>query len=284
MGRNLGNDGAISTAIIVAPTGADAKNLADTIWLRPYPDTNPSNSMPKRKPANVAAQIRTMLKQGGSAEHAKGVQWFFKEEIKSHGWYTGDLRRAAVQARREIRKAHDLEFLLKVADHLFSGRVLEEKVFAVLMLEKLTAEFGEAEFRLFESWLKRISSWADHDSLAHYLIGPMIVANRERLNRVFRWAKSRDRWHRRAACVALIQGTRRKLFFPEIVRLSNLLLSDEDDMVQKGLGWLLRETAKADPKRTVPSLIRIRKNLPRLVLRTACETLPRTTRKTILST
>jgi 3-methyladenine DNA glycosylase AlkD len=240
--------------------------------------------MPKRKPADIASEIRQMLHHGGSAEHAKGVQWFFKEEIKSHGWYTGNLRRAARQARREIRKEHDLKFLLKVADRLFSGQVLEEKVFAVLMLEKLTAEFGDAEFRLFESWLRRISSWADHDSLAHYLIAPMIVAKPQRLNRVFRWAKLRDRWHRRAACVALIQGTRRKLFFPEIIRLSNLLLSDEDDMVQKGMGWLLRETAKADPKRTVPHLMRIRESAPRLVLRTACETLPTTTRKTILST
>jgi 3-methyladenine DNA glycosylase AlkD len=44
-------------------------------------------------------------------------------------------------------------------------------------------------------------------------------------------------------------------------------------MVQKGLGWLLREMAKADPKRTVPYLMKIRKRAPRLVLRTACETL-----------
>jgi 3-methyladenine DNA glycosylase AlkD len=53
-------------------------------------------------------------------------------------------------------------------------------------------------------------------------------------------------------------------------------------MVQKGLGWLLRETVKADPKRTVPHLMKIRKNAPRLVLRTACETLPAVTRKRIL--
>jgi 3-methyladenine DNA glycosylase AlkD len=103
------------------------------------------------------------------------------------------------------------------------------------------------------------------------------------LKHVFRWAKSPDRWHRRAACVALIRGTRRKLFFPEIVRLSNLLLSDDDDMVQKGLGWLLRETAKADAKRTVPYLMRIRKRAPRLVLRTACETLPAALRKKVVA-
>jgi 3-methyladenine DNA glycosylase AlkD len=233
--------------------------------------------------SELAAQIRGLLRHGGSAGHAKGVEWFFKEEIKSHGWRTASLRRAAVCARRDIRKQFGLQFLLQVADQLFSGHVLEEKVFAVLMLENLTPDFGDAEFRLFESWLKRISSWVDHDALVHYLIAPMVAAKPARVTRVFRWAKSRDRWHRRAACVALIQGTRRRRFFPEIVRLSNLLLSDEDDMVQKGLGWLLRETAKADAGRAVPYLMRIRKSAPRLVLRTACETLPTNTRRRILA-
>jgi 3-methyladenine DNA glycosylase AlkD len=136
---------------------------------------------------------------------------------------------------------------------------------------------------LFESWLPRISTWADHDGLVHYLIAPMVVAKPDRAGRIFRWAKSPDRWQRRAACVALIQGTRRKMFFPEIKHLSNLLLADEDDMVQKGLGWLLRETAKADAKRAVPYLMSIRERAPRLVLRTACDTLPEGTRKKIMA-
>ena len=110
----------------------------------------------------------------------------------------------------------------------------------------------------------------------------MIVSEPARTKKVFRWAKSTDCWHRRAACVALIQATRRKTLFPEITRLSNMLLRDEDDMVQKGLGWLLRETAKADPRRTVPYLLKIRGRAPRLVLRTACETLPLADKKRIL--
>ncbi|HEY7616416.1 MAG TPA: DNA alkylation repair protein [Terriglobales bacterium] len=224
-----------------------------------------------------------MLKRGGSAEHAQGVQWFFKEEIKSHGWYTGDLRREAARARKQMLRDHGLDFLVQVANHLFSGSVLEEKVFAVLLLEKRVGEFGDREFRLFESWLRRVSSWADHDALVHCLIAPMIAAEPDRVTRVFRWAKSRNRWHRRAACVALIQGTRSRLFFPQIVRLSDTLLGDKDDMVQKGLGWLLRETAKADSRRTVPYLMRIRAKSPRLVLRTSCETLPKATRARILA-
>jgi 3-methyladenine DNA glycosylase AlkD len=237
----------------------------------------------RRTPASVAGEICRMLKSGGSAEHAKGVQWFFKEKIKSRGWYTAALRKAAVQSRRAIRKEFGFAFVVRVADELFWGTVLDEKNFAVFLLEKSTDECGDAEFRRFESWLPRISSWADHDALVHYLIAPMVVARPDRTSRVFRWAKSRNRWHRRAACVALIQGTRKKLFFSEITRLSDLLLPDEDDMVQKGLGWLLRETAKADAKRAVPFLMRIRRRAPRLVLRTACETLASPTRNSVLS-
>ncbi len=156
-------------------------------------------------PAEVAAQIRRALKGGGSAEHAAGVQWFFKDEIKSHGWYTADLRRAAVRSRREVRKEHGLDFLIEVADQLFSGSVLEEKVAAVFLLEKLDGEFGDREFKRFESWLDRISSWADHDGLVHYLVAPLVAAKPARAKTVFRWAKSPNRWRRRAACVALIR-------------------------------------------------------------------------------
>jgi 3-methyladenine DNA glycosylase AlkD len=241
--------------------------------------------MPRRRttPAYIAAHIRRVLKDGGSAPHSAEVQWFFKEEIKSRGWYTAELRRVAVRFRRTIQRELGLPFLVQVADKLFTGRMLEEKVFAVFLLEKSTAHFAAADFALFESWLDRISSWADHDGLVYYLIAPMVAAEPSRVRRVFRWARSSNRWLRRAACVALIRGARQKKFLPEIKRLAAILLHDQDDMVQKGLGWLLRETAKYDPKRAVPYLMSIRKTAPRLVLRTACETLPAATRRSILA-
>jgi 3-methyladenine DNA glycosylase AlkD len=240
--------------------------------------------MPQRKRTakQAANEIRRFLKDGGSPEHAAGVQWFFKDEIKSHGWYTAALRKAAVQWRRSAVREWGMDFVVQVADKLFSGRILEEKAFAVFLLEKQTQHFGDKEFRLLASWLDRVTSWADHDALVHSLLAPMVVADPSRCREVFRWAKSPNRWRRRAACVALIRGARERRFFAEIVRLSSQLLHDEDDMVQKGLGWLLRETAKADPKRTVPYLMKIRKNSPRLVLRTACETLTLPVRRQVL--
>ncbi|MGB8011246.1 MAG: DNA alkylation repair protein [Terriglobales bacterium] len=237
----------------------------------------------KVTPSYIADHIRRVLKDGGSTSHSEEVQHFFKEEVKSRGWYTGELRQFAVSFRRSIARERGMDFVVQVADQLFSGQVLEEKVMAVFLLEKQTKHFGDREFQLFASWLDRVSSWADHDALAHYLLAPMVAAEPARCREVFQWAESPNPWRRRAACVALIRGARERKFFAEIVRLSNRLLQDEDDMVQKGLGWLLRETAKADPKRTVPHLEKIRKKAPRLVLRTACETLPATARRLVLA-
>ncbi len=242
--------------------------------------------MPVREitPSYIADHIRRVLKDGGSAPHSEEVQHFFKEVVQSRGWYTAELRKFAVRFRRSIVRERGMEFLVQVADELFAGQILEEKVMAVFLLEKQTKNFGNDEFQLFASWLDRVSSWADHDALAHYLLAPMVASEPSRCREVFRWAKSPNRWRRRAACVALIRGARERRLFQEIERLSDQLLhQEEDDMVLKGLGWLLREAAKSDPKRTVPYLMTIQKKAPRLVLRTACETLTISARRQVLA-
>ena len=236
----------------------------------------------RKTPAYIAAHVRRVLVDGASAPHTAEVECFFKEEIQSRGWYTKELRRVAVRFRKCILNDCDQDFLLAVCDRLFRGRVLEEKVFAVVMLQGIVSKFGDAEFKLFSSWLDRVSTWADHDGLVSYLIGPLIAAEPRRSKVVFQWAKSPDRWHRRAAAVALIRAIRQQKCRAEVVKVTGTLLSDQDDMVQKGLGWLLREAAKYDRERTMPLLIKIRAKAPRLVLRTACETLPPDLKKKIL--
>lgn len=114
-------------------------------------------------------------------------------------------------------------------------------------------------------------------------MGPMIVSNRNYVGRVFAWAGSRNRWSRRAACVALVHSVRRKLYSDEVFRLAEMLLRDEDDMVRKGLGWLLREMGKANHEEQVPFLMKIKARAPRLVLRIACERLRERDRAEILA-
>ena len=236
------------------------------------------------KPATyIADHLRRVLVDGGSAPHTEGVQQFFKNEIQSRGWYTGELRKVARRFSRVIRNEEGLDYLIAVADELFHGDVLEEKVLAVLLLEPCVKDCTSAHFKLFEQWLARVSTWADHDGLVQYLIGPMMVADPRRVKRVFVWSRSKSRWHRRASAVALLRGTNRGMFFAEVEKITRALLADEDDMVQKGLGWLLRETARYDAKKTMPLLMAIRATAPRLVLRTACERLSEPERKRVLA-
>src|SRR5262252_9942769 len=112
-------------------------------WRLIYPSAR-GISMLKRRitPAYIAAHIRRVLKDGGSAPHAEGVHCFFQEEVKSRGWYTAELRKVAVRFRRTIVREQGLAFLLKVADQLYRGRILEEKVFAIFLLETLAVDLG----------------------------------------------------------------------------------------------------------------------------------------------
>jgi 3-methyladenine DNA glycosylase AlkD len=225
--------------------------------------------------------IREHLRAQGCSERAAGVQWFFKEEVRSYGWKTADLRRYAREVHREL--SAQPQVLLDTAERLFCGAYLEEKALAVVMLERSLRTFGEAEFRRFTGWLDRVTTWADHDALAMYLLGPMMYEKPARARRVFTWARSRNRWRRRAAAVSLIHGVRKGVFTAEAASIATLLVDDRDDMVQKGLGWLLREWGKVRPNETVPLLMSLRARATRLVLRTACERLTPAQRAAVLS-
>jgi len=231
----------------------------------------------------IADHLRRGLINGASAPHTEEVQRFFKDEIQSRGWYTKELRKLARRFTRVIRGEEGLDYLVQVADNLFHGSILEEKVLAVLLLEPCVEDFKPSHFRFFEQWLDRVSTWADHDGLVQYLIGPMIVADPRRVRRVFVWSHSKNRWRRRASAVALLRGTNQGLFWDEVQQITEALLEDEDDIVQKGLAWLLRETARFDGARTMPLLMSIRARAPRLVLRTACERLSAEDRARVLA-
>ncbi|HEV2115498.1 MAG TPA: DNA alkylation repair protein [Terriglobales bacterium] len=236
-----------------------------------------------RSPANLAKHIRKLLRDHGSPQHAASVQRFFTEPVASRGWRTPDLRKAAVRMRRPILAHAGPDYLLQVSDKLFRGRVVEEKVMAVLLLEKSVSQFGDRAFHLLEGWLDRVSNWDDHDALVHMLLGPLLVAEPRRARLALRWTRSKNRWRRRAAAVVLIRGARKEMFEREIRRVSDQLLRDKDEMVQKGLGWLLREWAKKTPARALPYLLRIRARASRLVLRTACEKLSAPQRAQVLA-
>jgi 3-methyladenine DNA glycosylase AlkD len=124
---------------------------------------------------------------------------------------------------------------------------------------------------LFERWIDRyVHNWAHCDGIASWLLAASI-ANDPLLKAVLpAWTRSRNRWKRRAAAVALLQEAKKGRSSDDILQIADLLRDDPDEMVQKGLGWLLKETY---PKRPDDVMAWLRENpsTPRLVVRYAAE-------------
>ena len=107
---------------------------------------------------------------------------------------------------------------------------------------------GEKELELLG---QGISSWGDVDTFACYLAGPAWREFQVPDELIHDWARSRDRWWRRAAVVCTVAlnnkarggrgDTKRTL---DVCRL---LVSDRDDMVVKAMSWSLRELSRRDP-------------------------------------
>lgn len=236
-----------------------------------------------RRVETIVSQARAELRRKGSPAVARNVQRFFKEPVPAYGWRTAEVRRLGQRLRRELAADGGPRLLLVVAEKLFAGPTIEEQSLGVFLLERAVRRFGAAEFRRLERWLRHVNNWAACDALSVSLLGAILLGEKRSRARVHRWAWSRNLWYRRAAAVALVPAARRGVYANHIFRVATRLLGDEEEMVQKGVGWLLREAGKARHPRLVPFLLRVKHRAPRLVLRTACEKLPARARRRILA-
>ena len=81
---------------------------------------------------------------------------------------------------------------------------------------------------------------------------------------------------RRAAAVSLIVPAKHGKFLDDAIEIAALLLTDRDDMVQKGYGWLLKEkTSRKHTDEVFAFVIKNRKQMPRTALRYAIELMPK---------
>jgi len=88
------------------------------------------------------------------------------------------------------------------------------------------------------------------------------------------WTKSKNRWVKRAAAVSLIGAAKKGKFLKDILEIADKLLSDKDDMVQKGYGWLLKEASRNHQKEVFEYVMRNKSSMPRTALRYAIEKMP----------
>jgi len=152
-------------------------------------------------------------------------------------------------------------------EHGFAGGVV-----VCYIYRRFAKQCGAREFKLFSGWLDRhVDNWGLTDGVSLWLLGASIANDPSLIDQLDAWTKSKNRWKRRAAAVSLVPSARRGLNTNEIFRIAQPLMPDDDDMVRKGVGWLLKETYPGKPRETVKFLTSWRGKAPRLTLRYAAE-------------
>jgi 3-methyladenine DNA glycosylase AlkD len=214
---------------------------------------------------------RARLKAAADPKFEAAARWFFKEPVKPYGVRTPEVRELARMAYGDV-KLWPVPERDRFVTELWKSGMLEEGVLVSHLYRRFAKSCGEREFRMFEQWLDRyVGNWSHCDGVSTWLIAASI-ANRPGLaDRLARWTKSKNRWKRRSAAVSLIQEAKRGSNTETIFHICGLLLTDTDDMVQKGVGWLLKETYPKRPREVLDFLDGWRERAPRLVLRLAAE-------------
>jgi 3-methyladenine DNA glycosylase AlkD len=173
---------------------------------------------------------------------------------------------------------------LNIAEQLLKKDTFEEKTVAFSMIASMKKDFRKSDFRIFERWLKKyVSNWAHTDDIAPHIIAEMVERWPELQADVFKWTKSKNRWVRRAAAVTYVPHGRRGRFHKQIFKTADAMLGDPDDMVRKGVGWMLKEASNFDERAVVKYLLPRREKTSRLVLRYATEKVSKKNRKLVLS-
>ncbi|MDO9326609.1 MAG: DNA alkylation repair protein, partial [Methanoregula sp.] len=117
-------------------------------------------------------------------------------------------------------------------------------------------------------------NWASCDGFCNHTMGDFIEEYPEYIDELKRWTQSENRWMRRAAAVSLIIPAKHGKFLNESIEIADLLLTDGDDMVQKGYGWLLKEASRKHERVVFDYVMKNKKVMPRTALRYAIELMP----------
>jgi 3-methyladenine DNA glycosylase AlkD len=227
----------------------------------------------------IIDKLRNDLKENVD-EHTKNTaQRFFKEKIKVYGVKTAIVSRISKKYYDEI-KDFDKKEIFKLCEDLFSSGFMEESFVASNWSYNLNKGYEEKDFFTFEKWLEKyVDNWATCDTLCNHTIGSFIEKFPSHIKELKKWAKSDNRWVRRASAVTLIIPARRGDFLKDIFEIADILIKDQDDLVQKGYGWMLKAASESHQKEVFDYVLRKKKVMPRTALRYAIEKMPKELKK-----
>jgi len=145
---------------------------------------------------------------------------------------------------------------------------------------RLKKTYMPEDFEILENWLRKyVNNWGTCDDFSTHSIGYFLMKYPEFFPRLILWAKSRNRWERRAAAVSLIYPLRYENYLDKVFEIADILLMDSDDLVQKGYGWTLKEASHKFQDEVYQYVLKNKKVMPRTALRYAIEKMPPEMRK-----
>ncbi len=223
----------------------------------------------------VILKIREDLEKSRDEKTSRNFQRFFREDVKCYGVKTGTVSAIARTYWKEVKSLEKKE-IFRLCEELYRSGLCEEAFVVSNWVPRLADRFEPEDLLVFEHWIDTyISNWAACDGFCNHAVGDFIETYPDRLADVKRWTGSGNRWMRRAAAVSLILPAKHGKYLDTALEIADLLLTDEDDMVQKGYGWLLKEASRHHEREVFEYVMRNRKVMPRTALRYAIELMPK---------
>jgi 3-methyladenine DNA glycosylase AlkD len=223
---------------------------------------------------DVIEKVRKELLLKADEKTKLSAERFFKESIKVYGLKSAEVSRISNQQYKEI-KEKSKPFVFSLCDELWKSGYIEESFIACNWSYNVRKQYEPADFEIFEYWVNNyVSNWASCDTLCNHSVGSLIEMYPETISGLKKWARSHNRWVKRASAVSLIVPAKKGKFLTDIFEIADILLTDNDDMVQKGYGWMLKVASQSHQGEVFNYVLSNKSRMPRTSLRYAIEKMP----------
>jgi 3-methyladenine DNA glycosylase AlkD len=225
-------------------------------------------------PTPLLQKINTALHAAAEPGFQERQQFYSKETIQSLGVRTSTMRAIAKDHYPEVKDL-PINSLLDIADEFLAIGTVEHRCIALVWAFKRKKDLQPTHYKRLENWLATyIHDWSGCDQLCTEVFGDYMKRYPGFAQHTITWAKSENRWMRRAAAVIHIPSLREDAQHLHILfQVAEILLPDRDDLVQKGYGWALKEATEAKEAETLAFIMQHRKEMSRTALRYAIEKL-----------
>lgn len=224
---------------------------------------------------NIIEIIRKELKRNINEKTKATSQHFFKEKIKLYGVTAPTVKKISKELFKLVHSKTKSE-IFKLCEILWQSGYIEESFIACSWSYYIHEKYEPEDFQIFKKWINDyVNNWASCDTLCNHSVGRFIGMYPEYLIELKKFAKSDNRWMRRASAVTLIIPARKGKFLNDILEIADILLLDKDDLVQKGYGWMLKAASEANQREVFDYVIRNKAVMPRTALRYAIEKMPK---------